>query len=402
MIALYAGLAGLLFVAVGMLLFLLRRNRATGTDVKKHSQSQRDFYRQRQRELQTDFQAGLIDQNQLADLERELDRQLVSESDDSSATASNISHRGLIIGVLIVIPILAMTLYEHLAYRQDFALQELQREIVGNGMNETRWQHYQDLVADILDQRPESGEHLVMMATLFRQQGDFAGALPYYQRLEALYPNDADVLGQLAQARFLVNKRQLDDTTRSLLERALAVNPRQSTALGVLGINAFAQSQYSEALRYWQPLLSVLSPNSAEAEVITGGVAEAKRRAMAAGELRGISIAVSLDANLGSLPAGVLFVVAKSRDGNPMPVAALRIPLAEQSWPITITLSDVDVIRSGKTLTDFSELDLSAHISRAGTAISRQGDWYAEKLTVDTSKEDAEFALKIDKIKMAD
>jgi cytochrome c-type biogenesis protein CcmH len=402
MIALYAGLAGLLFVAVGMLLFLLRSNRATANDVKRHSDSQRDFYRQRQRELQTDFQAGLIDQNQLADLERELDRQLVSESDDSSATASAISHRGLIIGVLIIIPVLAMTLYEHLAYRQDFALQELQREIVSNGMNEARRQHYQDLVADILDQRPESGEHLVMMATLFRQQGDFAGALPYYQRLEALYPNDADVLGQLAQARFLVNKRQLDDTTRSLLQRALAVNPRQSTALGVLGINAFAQSQYSEALRYWQPLLSVLPPNSAEAEVIAGGVAEAKRRAMAAGELRGISIAVSLDASLGTPPAGVLFVVAKSRDGNPMPVAALRIPLAEQSWPIAITLSDVDVIRSGKTLTDFSELDLSAHISRAGTAISRQGDWYAEKLMVDTSKEDAEFALKIDKIKMAE
>ena len=56
--------------------------------------------------------------------------------------------------------------------------------------------------------RPDSGEHLVMMATLFRQQNDFAGALPYYQRLALLFPEDPNVLAQLAQARYLVGDRQ--------------------------------------------------------------------------------------------------------------------------------------------------------------------------------------------------
>ena len=92
-----------------------------------------------------------------------------------------------------------------------------------------------------------------------------------------------------------------------------------------------------------------------EIGVISGGIAEAKRLAAAAGNMQTLEVNVSVAAELGASPEGVLFVVAKSSDGNPMPVAALRVPLlTQQEWPINLLLTDADVIRQGKQLADFS------------------------------------------------
>lgn len=387
MISLYTGFGCLLLIAAIFVLLSMRSRGPSQNDQELHRRAQRDFYRQRQNELASDLASGLIDQAQLAELERELDRQLVAESSGDSATTSSSAKRGYILAVLISIPLLAITLYEYFGYRQDLQLRELQSEILSEGFSDERWQRYQDIVDVILERRPDSGEHLVMMATLFRQQSDFAGALPYYQRLARLFPKDPNVLAQLAQARYLVGDRQVDQETRSLLERALAINPTQGTALGVLGIDSFANKQYVDAISYWQKLLVQLPAGSAEIGVISGGIAEAKRLAAAAGNMQTLEVNVSVAAELGASPEGVLFVVAKSSDGNPMPVAALRVPLlTQQEWPINLLLTDADVIRQGKQLADFSELTLSAHISRSGTAIRRDGDWVGESIQVDVSK----------------
>ena len=399
MINLYIGIGILLLLAAILVLLSLRSRQKNQTDQQLHRRAQRDFYRQRQRELSVDLDSGLIDQSQFAELERELDRQLVTESASDSDAATTGSKRGYILAVLVLIPLIALVLYDRLGYRQDLALRELQTEIVREGIDDTRWQRYQGIVEDILARRPNSGEHLVMMATLYRQQGDFAGALPYYQRLEVLYPQDPDVLAQLAQARYLVGGRIVDEQTRSLLDRALAINPLQGTALGVLGIDAFASGRYLDALSHWSKLLTQLPAGSPELGVIGSGIAESKRRAVAAGDLQGLDVSVALAPELGAAPAGVLFVVAKSTDGNPMPVAALRIPLlTTQEWPIRLLLTDADVIRQGMSLDDFSELILSAHISRAGTAIRRDGDWVGKPVQIEPGKVDDPLNLSITEV----
>jgi cytochrome c-type biogenesis protein CcmH len=396
MISLYIGVASLFLLAGILVLLALRSRQTSQTDQQLHRRAQRDFYRQRQRELATDLASGLIDPAQLAELERELDRQLVAESTSDGYAPVQHSRRAYILAVLVLIPVTALIIYDRLGYRQDLALQQLQAEIVSEGTDDFRWQRYQELVGAILVRRPDSAEHLMMMASLFRQQGDFASALPYYQRLGALYPDDPNMLAQLAQARYLVGGRKVDSQTRSLLDRALAINPMQGTALGVFGIDAFASGRYLDALVYWQKLLTQLSPNSSEIGVISAGIAEAKRLAEEAGNLQSLQVSISVAPELGAAPQGILFVVAKSTDGNPMPVAALRVPLlTAQQWPISLQLTDSDVIRQGMSLDDFSELALSAHISLVGTAIRRDGDWVAKPVKVEPAKVSDPLSLLI-------
>ena len=75
MINLYIGIGILLLLAAILVLLSLRSRQKNQTDQQLHRRAQRDFYRQRQRELSVELDSGLIDQSQFAELERELDRQ---------------------------------------------------------------------------------------------------------------------------------------------------------------------------------------------------------------------------------------------------------------------------------------------------------------------------------------
>lgn len=389
----------LLVCAMGLCLLALRSPRAAGDDIAQHRHAQRNFYRQRQRELQDDLAMGLINAAQRDELSEELDKQLLEENAEFEAKQDR--RRAPLLWLLVLLlPALAVPLYDRLGYRLDYQLLEAQQQLwSAERPSQQDLQNFESLVQKILSRRPDNAELLMTMASIRRKQGDYAAAADYYQRLQTLFPQDADVLAQLAQARYLAANRQIDETTRSLLERALAVNPQQATALGVLGIDAFAAGNYPEAVEYWQRLQVSLEPSSGEAMVIASGLNEAKRLAIEAGDMKGLAIELSLDPALGELSPGVLFVVAREPSGSPMPVAALRIPLGDspEVFPLTVYLTNSDVIRTGVSLDDFPALRLSAHISGAGVAVRRQGDWVAPAQVIDTAEAQQVTRLLLDR-----
>ncbi len=400
MSALTLGLGMLLVLAMALCWLAFRSARAAGDDLVRHRTAQREFYRQRQSELQADLDMGLIDRAQFTELNAELDKQLLDENAEFHARAA--PRRGVWLWVsLAVLPLLSWSIYDQLGYRLDLKLLEAQQQLYsGSAPGDDELQRFEGLVEAILARRPETAELLVTMATIRRQQGDYAGAVDYYQRLQTLYPEDADVLAQLAQSRYLAANRQLDERSRGLLQRALAINPQQTTALGVLGIHAFASGDYLQALSYWQRLQGSLDARSNEALVIASGINEAKRLAVEAGLLSAVGVEVALAPELGEVTGGVLFVVARADDGNPMPVAALRLPLpaGAENFPLRVYLGDSDVIRPDKTLDDFANLSLSAHISRAGTAAARPGDWRSTAQKVNLGQRAATVNLLIDRL----
>lgn len=398
MSALYIGLALLLAIALGLCVLAFRSRRVDDDDQQRHRAAQRDFYQQRQRELQADADMGLIDGQQLSELRAELDKQLLEENSEFSGAPGRRQSWPLIASLVLLV-LASVGLYHAQGYHQELALRALQQKLFTSEQpQQGDIEAFESLVEDILQRRPDTAELLVMMASIRRQQGDYAGAIPYYQRLVDLYPDDADVLAQLAQARYLAAQRQVDEETRRLLDKALSINPRQATALGVVGIDAFAAGEYANAVAIWQRLLSSLPGDSSEAMVIASGLNEAKKRALEAGSLSGLAVDVSLAETMTAPPQAVLFVVARAGDGNPMPVAALRLPLIDgvQSLPQRLYLTDSDVIRQGQQLTDFDNLQLSAHISLSGTAMRRQDDLVSSSVNVMADQLDSAAQLVID------
>ncbi|MBD2859031.1 c-type cytochrome biogenesis protein CcmI [Spongiibacter sp. KMU-158] len=377
-------LGELLLLAFAAAIFIWGIRSGRQLDGATVAQAQSQFYRQRRAEISAEFEQGLIDETQRGDLEMELDRQVLEEAPTAAAVANSATGFPFWVagfGVLLIVS--AIWLYGYLGYRDDLQLQALQADIVAAGqsgaeMSPEAINAYQQQLQKIIDKHPDSADHLVVMTGLLRQRGDFAGSIPYFEKLRELYPKDPDIMAQLGQARYLASNRTLDATTQALFDQALQIEPNQATALGVLGIDAFARGDFRGVLQYWQPLMMGLPPGTQQFNLIASGIQQARERAVAAGELKGISIAINYSEAALATP-GILFVVAKEPDGMPMPVAALKLPVMGNGQQVI--LLDSDIIRPGKQFKDFSELSISAHISTTGVANRRSGEWLAEPVS---------------------
>ena len=92
-------------------------------------------------------------------------------------------------------------------------------------------------------------------------------------------------------------------------------------------------------------------------------------------------------------PSAVLFIFIHPSGGAGMPLAVKRI--GSPAFPVSLTLSDADMLRPGTSLNDFEQLDISARVSMTGTANAVSGDFQANRVTVD-AKAVTEIALNLD------
>jgi cytochrome c-type biogenesis protein CcmH len=76
----------------------------------------------------------------------------------------------------------------------------------------------------------------------------------------------------------------------------------------------------------------------------------------------------------------VVFIYARSIEGPPMPIAAMRVP-ADQ-LPFSFSFDDSSSLMPARKLSDFSEFLLGARISKSGNAIRASGDLESSTLVV--------------------
>ena len=83
-----------------------------------------------------------------------------------------------------------------------------------------------------------------------------------------------------------------------------------------------------------------------------------------------VALAPALTAQ--AAPEDTLFVFARAPEGQPMPLAALRIKVAD--LPATVTLDDSMAIVPGLKLSTATEVLVGARISKTGQATPSKGD----------------------------
>ena len=88
------------------------------------------------------------------------------------------------------------------------------------------------------------------LARYYMGQEDYSRAAGTYAGLAQELPEDAYVLAAAAQSEYLAADRKLSDLARLRAEQALAIDPHQRTALGLLGMASFEQQQYRAAISY--------------------------------------------------------------------------------------------------------------------------------------------------------
>ena len=224
-------------------------------------------------------------------------------------------------------------------------------------------------------------------------QQDYQGALEAYQNtLAYLTPQDvqyATVMGQLAQSMFFVAGGMTPEV-RDQVEKTLAAEPFEITALGILGIDAFERKAYRDAIGFWSKAL--INSDGESAQSLRNGVERARNELIALGEdvsdielpvMAAIPVNVSVAAELlANVPAETpVFIVARPLEGG-MPLAGVRLTVAD--LPVELVLSDANAMTPQARLSGYETVSVSARISISGDVTPQAGDMIAEITDIPT------------------
>jgi cytochrome c-type biogenesis protein CcmH len=96
------------------------------------------------------------------------------------------------------------------------------------------------------------------------------------------------------------------------------------------------------------------------------------------------------------LPAdATLFVFARAKNGMPMPLAVVRLPVS--ALPATVTLDDSKAMAPQAALSKFDTVEIVARVSRSGKPLPTSGDFEGSVPSVATASRDP-VAVMIDRV----
>ena len=267
---------------VGLLLlsglfYLLPKNDDGGADADLE-RANVEWYRLRQTELAREGAEALEDDARL--------RLLEDEQNAAAPAAPATVSEGFPVWVLLpLVAVFSGGLYFWLGAAPDVLIARQLQEMDDNS-TPGQMQALMTRVEVRSAQRPENLDYVNLLGRYYMGQEQYSQAAQSYAELARELPEDAYALASAAQAEYLAAGRQLSDQARLRAEQALAVDPHQRTALGLLGMASFEQRQYRAAISYWQRLLVGEQPDSEGARMITSVIETARQRLAAAGEFR--------------------------------------------------------------------------------------------------------------------
>jgi cytochrome c-type biogenesis protein CcmH len=368
-------------------------------------------------DLESQQKTGRINETEYQTLKLELERNLLQtcnslNQDQSGNTLSKVN-----LGYFVLIIIFSLSvflLYRHLGASDDLHIMQLQKVKQEADYQDMLLNKLPDLsrsteliseLEDHLKSNKENLQYWFLLARLASERKDYTKSINAYQEILKRDQTSGMIMAELAQVMFLQSNNQITEEAGQLATKALALEPRNTTALGLLGIQEFSKKNYVKAIEYWQKAVDVLGANSDAGVGLAMGIEKAKMLYVAEvgthdsldKALTGISIQleVSVAANVTAKPDQLVYVYARGWQGSKMPLAITRIKFSE--LPAKVTLTEAMAMSPAATLATAAQIELVARISEDGTAIAKTGDWQASQGPIDIKQLPEKISLTIDK-----
>ena len=249
---------------------------------------------------------------------------------------------------------------------------------------------------------PKDAPSWAMLAHSYDMLGRYVDASKSYAKLIELLPNDPQVLVDAADSLALARGRRLEGEPMKLIERALALDPKNLKALSLAGTEAFDRKDAAQALTYWKrarelvkdgPIAEEIDASIAAANTLKAGggaaasapvanvasMAASGASSNAASNVASIANAyvsgrITLAAGLKAqmAPGDTVFVFARPAEGSRMPVALMRRVASE--LPFEFELDDSMAMTPQARLSGQTQVVIGARISKRGDATPKAGD----------------------------
>ncbi len=394
--------SALLLVALAFLLLPILRGRRAQAEEDRTALNVA-LYEERLAELTAQHAAGTLSDAQLDAGRADAARELLEDTENSDSPKIAKLGRSVPLIAAVLVPLVGYGLYMHWGASDKVQMarqfSEQPRTV------EEMTAHLEQAVKE----QPDSAEAWYFLGRTYMNQERPADAAKAFARVVELAGRQPELLGQWAQAQYFAGDRQWSEQLQALTDEALQADPQELTSLGLLGIAAYEEGRYQDAVRFWEQLVAALPENDPSREAIRGGIERARQQVdggsgnAAAGEApaaastraAALQIQVQLDPKVAETvsPEDSVFVFARAVNGPPVPLAAKRLTVGD--LPATVTLSDADAMVPSLKISSVEQVTVMARVSRTGDAT--KGEWMGQSEALETRGDKNAVRLTIDR-----
>ncbi|MGH6609961.1 MAG: c-type cytochrome biogenesis protein CcmI, partial [Burkholderiaceae bacterium] len=409
----------MVLVAIAWILWPLLRSPGSRPVEVEHAAANVSIFKDQFADLDADLARGTISAEQHAEAKIELERRMLDEVRAAeSSSAKRAGHRWPAVAVAMIAPIAAAAIYWQVGAPEALTAQLSTSTTATAGDEPISREQIEAMIVQVkqrLEKEPGNTEGWAILARTQYALGNFSDAVAAYAKLNALTPDDADILADYADAVAMSQGKSFAGQPMLLVQRALQINPTQWKALAMAGSEAFHRGDHRTAADYWQRLQDSSPPGSPVAKQIQGSIDEARRLAglppalsssspkedaavagggrSTGGQVSGI-VALSPSVASKVQPDDAVFIYARPADGSRMPVAVVRARASD--LPMQFTLDDSRAMAPNMKISNFPEVIVGARVSRSGKATPTSGDLEGATATVKVGA--SGVALSIDRV----
>jgi cytochrome c-type biogenesis protein CcmH len=270
-----------------------------------------------------------------------------------------------------------------------------------------------------LQAAPGDVEGWILLGSSYLSLNRPTDAVKAYQRaLDLSDGRNVDARLGVAEARIVMDPGSLAGPVGDDIEAVLKAEPRNPKGLWYGGLLSLSRGQPAVARERWKALLTLGPPERVRQIIETqlaeldgsappgagptpessAPVAAAAAAGAAPATTAGIGITVSVSSTVRAKvsPSAPLFVFVRDAQNGGPPLAVIRRQAGD--LPITIQISDADVMLPGRTLASVEEATLVARVANGGDPIAKPGDVYGEARWQRKAAGEAPVAIVIDRV----
>ena len=115
---------------------------------------------------------------------------------------------------------------------------------------------------------PQDGVKWAQLGEYYLWQNAYHNALLAYEQALRVGGENAEIYSAMATVLYYQAGQHMAPPTREMIDKALALDPAEVTALMLLASDAFMQADYAQAISVWQKVMDLNSPRVNRAQLV--------------------------------------------------------------------------------------------------------------------------------------
>ncbi|HCD7551573.1 TPA: heme lyase NrfEFG subunit NrfG [Citrobacter farmeri] len=115
---------------------------------------------------------------------------------------------------------------------------------------------------------PQDSEKWALLGEYYLWRNDYDNALLAYRQALRIRGENAEIYSALATVLYYQAGQHMTPSTREMIDKALALDASEVTALMLLASDAFMRADYKQAILQWQKVLDLNSPRVNRVQLI--------------------------------------------------------------------------------------------------------------------------------------